>query len=506
MCTRRFIRKSGQDPGKRFAGCLAAGCLCLFLWLYGGWAAAQTTSSSFLREARSWYPRYVTFLPAEKMDSVPVYADTDIVPIIYKVNKWDTKPGVQVDTICRLIDAILSDRRVRMAYVWVGGSASPEGPVAWNRRLGCERADVLAAYLLANSHLTPDHLRVENLEEDWQSVVHLLAGMDFPHKELIIDIIRTESDPLRRKSKIRAIDSGRTWHRLIREVFPPLRNARMVIVCHTETLDTLANEPVAPPPVTSVWSVPCLSQQPPVRPPEYRFVALKTNALFLAALTANLGVEVELMRKWSLDFPVWYSPYDITPTRKLRLLAIQPELRYWTRKAGKGHFFGLHTYIVGFNVAINDHGRYRVVATDVTAFLRSGGILEDVSVKVVYKQYVAVGYNVATCDPNRFVGTYSVRFPFLHADAMGDVGEDAEGLLFGDYLFTSSGQETLVLADFYFYDATGGEINRCQGIEIPLKRNRETVIRGAFLTHEVSRGNDIAIDENFEDEFTMTVE
>lgn len=81
--------------------------------------------------------------------------------------------------------------------------------------------------------------------------------------------------------------------------------------------------------------------------------------LFAAALTANLGIEVELWRQWSLDIPVWYSPYNITSTRKLRLLATQPELRWWTKKAGEGHFFGLHTHVVGFNVAINDHGRYQ---------------------------------------------------------------------------------------------------------------------------------------------------
>ncbi len=93
--------------------------------------------------------------------------------------------------------------------------------------------------------------------------------------------------------------------------------------------------------------------------PQTRFFAVKTNLLFAAALCANLGFEAELWPKWSLDIPVWYSPYDITSTRKLRLLAAQPEIRWWPEKAGEGHFFGLHMHVVGFNVAINDHGRYQ---------------------------------------------------------------------------------------------------------------------------------------------------
>ena len=86
---------------------------------------------------------------------------------------------------------------------------------------------------------------------------------------------------------------------------------------------------------------------------------MKTNVLFLAGLVANLGFEAELWERWSIDIPVWYSPYDITSKVRFRFLATQPELRYWTRKAGEGHFFGLHTHIIGFDVSVNDHGRYQ---------------------------------------------------------------------------------------------------------------------------------------------------
>ena len=88
-------------------------------------------------------------------------------------------------------------------------------------------------------------------------------------------------------------------------------------------------------------------------------VAVKTNLLFVAALTANLGFEAELWPHWSIDLPVWYSPYDITSTRKLRLLAVQPEVRWWPGAVMNGHFIGLHTHVAGFNVAINDKARYQ---------------------------------------------------------------------------------------------------------------------------------------------------
>ena len=313
--------------------------------------------------AYKWYPKYVTFLPHDKLDSVLAYANTDLVPVIYKANQYGLESNPQLDSIIRIITRLKSDLRVKLAYVWVGGSASPEGIVEWNKKLAGYRSAALADFLHGKIEFPENQLRVENLGEDWYSVTRILKKSDFPDKEKILDIINTETDLTLRKNKIKAIDGGESWSRLVREIFPLFRNARMVIVCHAEHVKDITLEPSLPIMPVPEIKLPELSLQPVETAPrsqsEYRFWSLKTNALFLAALTANLGFEVELWRKWSLDIPVWYSPYDITPTRKLRLLAVQPEIRRWTKKAGEGHFFGLHTHVAGFNVAINDHGRYQ---------------------------------------------------------------------------------------------------------------------------------------------------
>ena len=88
-------------------------------------------------------------------------------------------------------------------------------------------------------------------------------------------------------------------------------------------------------------------------------IAIKTNLLFDAVLVANLGVEISPWTHWSLDIPVWYSPYNISSTRNIRLLAVQPEIRWWSKEAMNGHFVGLHTHVAGFNIALNDYARYQ---------------------------------------------------------------------------------------------------------------------------------------------------
>lgn len=316
-------------------------------------------------EGYRWYPKFVTFLPFEKMDSVLAYANTDIVPVIYPVNRSDFKANQELDSIVSVINNLQQDKRVNLSYVWVGGSASPEGPAQWNRTLGERRAKALADYLLKNTKLPETKLRVENLGEDWYSLSNVLRNSNLYYRDTVLTIIADEPDFEKRKHQIQAIDHSRVWWSMVRNVFPPFRNARMVIVCASEPPMPLGLKPLdaqdllhrsAQPSIAPVAVFPSDRQESP----DTRFFALKTNALFLGGLIANLSFETELWRHWSLDFPVYYSPYNLfKDSRKLRLLAIQPEVRYWLGKAGEGHFFGLHGHVAGFNVAVNDHGRYQ---------------------------------------------------------------------------------------------------------------------------------------------------
>lgn len=137
-------------------------------------------------------------------------------------------------------------------------------------------------------------MRVENLWEDWYSFeVALKNGAKIPNKEKVLDILGKEKDNERRKSQIIALDKGYTWHRIIRDIFPPFRNARMAIVCHerperipvnVERLSFDYSLPVREP----VSSFPMNTTEN-----RRRVIAVKTNLLFVAALTANLGFEAE---------------------------------------------------------------------------------------------------------------------------------------------------------------------------------------------------------------------
>lgn len=77
--------------------------------------------------------------------------------------------------------------------------------------------------------------------------------------------------------------------------------------------------------------------------------AVKTNLLYDATATVNLGAEFALAPRWSLDLSGNYNMWTIRD-RKWKHWLAQPELRYWFCDAFLKHFIGLHALGGQFNV------------------------------------------------------------------------------------------------------------------------------------------------------------
>ena len=60
-------------------------------------------------------------------------------------------------------------------------------------------------------------------------------------------------------------------------------------------------------------------------------IAVKSNLLYDATTTMNLGLEFGLSRKWTLDVPVNYNPWKPDNGRRLRHWGIQPAVKICRR-------------------------------------------------------------------------------------------------------------------------------------------------------------------------------
>lgn len=79
-------------------------------------------------------------------------------------------------------------------------------------------------------------------------------------------------------------------------------------------------------------------------------VALKSNLLYDAALSPNLGVEIGLAPRWTLDLSGNFNLWTVGNGHKWRHWLAQPEVRYWFCQRFAGHFLGLHALGGEYNV------------------------------------------------------------------------------------------------------------------------------------------------------------
>lgn len=81
-------------------------------------------------------------------------------------------------------------------------------------------------------------------------------------------------------------------------------------------------------------------------------VAIKSNLLYDATATVNLGVEFGVGKRSTIDmsgnYNAWYT--DKAANEKIRHWLFQPEFRYYTCERFSGHFFGAHAICSEFNV------------------------------------------------------------------------------------------------------------------------------------------------------------
>lgn len=80
-------------------------------------------------------------------------------------------------------------------------------------------------------------------------------------------------------------------------------------------------------------------------------LALKTNALYLATTTPNIGAEVSLGKKHTAQLFYGLNPWKWNDGKSTRHWLLMPEYRYWFCQSFNGWFVGVHAMGGEFNLA-----------------------------------------------------------------------------------------------------------------------------------------------------------
>lgn len=170
----------------------------------------------------------------------------DEMEIIFKVSKIEIDSSVfnnevTFGKILAAVDKIHSDSNFKIEKIQVAGYASPEGPPAFNRWLGENRAKALIDYIITHRPqygLTRDHFEMVNGDENWAGLKRLLKDSDIKEKDEVIAVIDDSSlAGEAKKIKIKAMDGGRVWKKMLDQIYPHLRCARYLAVYYDSSDD-----------------------------------------------------------------------------------------------------------------------------------------------------------------------------------------------------------------------------------------------------------------------------
>ena len=257
------------------------------------------------------------------------------------------------------------------------------------------RAQSLADYIIANSGIPSRFVHIEQTGIGWDTLAGLVRDdMDVPGRDNVLKalsdtpvwIFDSEGKVIGGKKKqLMEIRGGRAFAYMREHFFEKMRYALATFsitapVSEQEPITFTEQAPATAPateeaPATVPQETPATVTQEPAETDaaaateksrmkreefwETSKIWLKTNIPYWGLVVPNIAAEVRLADHWSLDIPVFYSPFTVANSYRFRVFAMQPSIRYWLKPEMKGHFFGVHLTGGSFNIAVDNKFRYQ---------------------------------------------------------------------------------------------------------------------------------------------------
>lgn len=198
---------------------------------------AESIESLFLDSTKYAPYSYVRFIKHD--EKIPELTDEQFYDIagrvIFLVNKYDLP---QRDSLIMQLQnevlPLINKDSLELAGMIIRGAASPEGPTPFNKSLGEHRAATLLQFLRDNINLPFDEKSFDmQIDiEDYSTLCFMMqrtGDKDYATVKALCDRYLPSGDIATLKRQLMATRQGTLWHRLLRQYFPGIRAARVVL-------------------------------------------------------------------------------------------------------------------------------------------------------------------------------------------------------------------------------------------------------------------------------------
>lgn len=244
--------------------------------------------------------------------------------------------------------------------------SSPEGSYKHNMRLSRRRAATMRSIINQRLPHLGDRLHVHSDGEAWKQLrdyVRLDKNMEPNAIEQVLQIIASDTDIATKKLRMK---SHPAYEYLLQTYYPRIRNSAFCIIYYDIPLEmamldemvNLGNNSCSD---TVLSSVPVLIE--PTTPQKAPFyMSLKTNMLYDAMLTPNIGAEFYLGRGFTMAANWMYAWWNNDcATWRWRVYGGDIAIRKWLgseakRKPLTGHHVGLYAQALTYDILWGDKG------------------------------------------------------------------------------------------------------------------------------------------------------
>lgn len=374
-----IISASSFDSGTLAPGTLAPGT-------QAPGKLVNAADSAYFSQFR--YIRLLGETQSHDVSDIDFYQNAQKVTFVvakYDINQ--NSPAIR-ELVEKIIPRINADS-LELHFMTIRGAASPDGPYAFNQKLGKNRS--LALFDFINKRLKfpaqPGRYSQESVAEDYIDLLRMLRDANDPNTEKVTAIVEkynADANNPALKRELQTVDKGTLWQYLNTNYFPQLRSAKVMFffkkyIPRAQRLRILA-EPVKgariaypPLPELTPGTLEPVVTMSPVEPDTImpttlirrHILALRTNLLYdffympghYWAPSPNIQVEYypksgHFTTNFSLTYPHWHwwNRYQFWQIHDYML-----EERYYFK--GKGSFIGpyvsayahVNKYGIGFS-------------------------------------------------------------------------------------------------------------------------------------------------------------
>ncbi len=179
----------------------------------------------------AYFPELLYHRPAHetvKTRSISGSAFIDFPVSKTVINPTYRNNTVELAKIIGTIDSVKNDSDITIKSITIKGFASPESPYSNNTRLAKGRTESLKKYVESLYHFGEDFIKTDFEPEDWAGLEKYVMNSSLPHKEEILEAIRSDREPDAKEWFIKS--NWRDEYRyLLENCYPALRHSDYTI-------------------------------------------------------------------------------------------------------------------------------------------------------------------------------------------------------------------------------------------------------------------------------------